>query len=72
MPTLLENLMTARQNVAANLAEITAQPKPTYAIDGQEVSWQSLFESYVAQLQALNAQIAAADPFEGVSQGYSP
>ncbi len=72
MATLLENLLTARQNIASNLAEITAQPKPSYSIDGQQVSWQSLFDSYIGQLQALNAQIAAAEPFEFSSQGCTP
>ena len=69
MSTVLENLVAARENVAANLAAITAQPKPSYSIDGQSVSWQGLFDSYISQLQTLNAQIAAAEPFEITSQG---
>jgi hypothetical protein len=72
MPTYLENLTTARDQIAANLAAITAQPKPTYSIDGQSVSWQSLFDSYIAQLDKLNALIAAAEPFEVQSQGGTP
>jgi hypothetical protein len=67
--TFLENLSTARDNIAANLAAMTADPKPNYTIDGQSVSWQSLFDSYLQQLEKLNAQIAAADPFEIHSQG---
>jgi len=71
MATYLENLTTARDQVAANLAAITADPKPDYTIDGQTVAWQSLYDSYLEQLQRLNAQIAEADPFEFHSRGYS-
>ena len=69
MATFLENLVAARDNIAANLAALTADPKPNYSIDGQSVSWQSLFDSYLSQLEKLDAQIAAADPFEIHSQG---
>jgi len=69
MPSYLENLQTARDQIAANLAAITAEPKPNYSIDGQSVSWQSLFESYTDQLLKLDALIAAAEPFEIHSQG---
>ena len=69
MPTYLENLNVAREQIAANLAEITARPKPNYTIDGQSVSWQGLFDSYVTRLAALDERIAAADTFEIRSQG---
>ncbi len=73
MATVLENLQTAREQVAANLVTITANPKPNYTIDGQTVSWQSLFDSYVESLETLAAKIAAAnDPYEEVSQGFTP
>lgn len=71
MPTYLENLLTARDNIAANLAAITADPKPNYSIDGQSVSWQGLFDSYMAQLAQLDAQINAADSFELRSRGFT-
>ena len=69
MPSYLENLQTAREQIAANLATITAEPKPNYSIDGQSVSWQSLVESYTQQLARLDALIASAEPFEIPSQG---
>ena len=69
MPTYLVHLHTARENVAAQLATLTAEPKPSYSIDGQSVSWQALFDSYVAQLAQLDARIAAADPYEFTSRG---
>lgn len=62
--TYLEHLRAARDQVAANLAEITLRPKPNYAIEGQQVAWQSLFDSYVSQLGQLDALLSAAEPFE--------
>jgi hypothetical protein len=67
--TYLENLVTTRDQVAANLAAITASPKPTYSIDGQSVSWESLFNSYTTQLAKLNELISNAEPFEVRSTG---
>ena len=70
MATYAANLSTARDQIAANLVTITADPKPNYTIDGQTVSWQSLFDSYMSQLEKLNAALAASDPFELESIGY--
>lgn len=72
MATYLENLTTARDQIAANLAAITANPKPNYSIDGQSVSWQGLFDSYMSSLSSLDAQIAAADPVHVESEVYFP
>lgn len=70
MPSDLENLQTARSNIAANLAAITASPKPNYTIDGQTVSWQALFDSYVNQIKNLDVLIAGeGGPFEIASEG---
>jgi hypothetical protein len=71
MSDYLSDLTTARDNIARNLAEMTANPKPNYTIDGQTVSWQNLLDSYLSQLERLNAQIAAAEPFEGHSRGFT-
>jgi hypothetical protein len=70
MATYLENLTTTRDQIAANLVEITADPKPNYSIDGQTVSWADLFRTYTEQLAALNKTLAAADPFELESIGF--
>ena len=60
MTAYLDNLLAARDNVAANLAAITAEPKPNYRIDGQMVSWQHLFDSYLNQLERLDARQAVS------------
>lgn len=35
----LDDLRAARDQAAARLKEILAAPKPSYSIDGQQVSW---------------------------------
>lgn len=39
MATVEENLATAKANYAAKLAEISADPKPTYSVNGRSISW---------------------------------
>jgi hypothetical protein len=60
-----------KSQTLAVMAEITAQPKPTYQIDGQMISW----GGYLAQLQQTvdwcNEKLAAEAPFEVRSQGYT-
>ena len=64
MASYLENLTTTRDNIAANLASITASPKPSYSVDGQSFSWNEYHRMLLESLLAVNKQIAAADPFE--------
>ena len=72
MATYNENLITARDQIAANLVTMTASPKPDYVIDGERYSWGRLFDSYTEKLAALNALIDADAPQELNSYGYSP
>jgi hypothetical protein len=51
MPTDLEQIATIKSQTLARLVEITAQPKPSYDIDGQKVDW----ATYLKQLQATVA-----------------
>jgi hypothetical protein len=71
MPTDLEQIALIKTQTLALIAEITAGPKPSYAIDGQNVSW----SEYLKQLQDTVAwcdrQLAAAAPVEVRSQGYT-
>jgi len=71
MATYLENLTTARDNIAARLAEITAQPKPSYDVDGQRVEWNEYFRQLNEQLATLTTAINGAGVYEERSIGYS-
>lgn len=64
------NLQQALDNVAAKLAEITANPKPSYSIDGQSVSWGTYYKDLVALRNDLKAALVnAQDPYEMHVQG---
>jgi len=69
MSTDAEQLQTIKSQTLALIAELTASPKPTYEIDGQEVSW----GDYLARLQATvdwcERKLAGEEPFEIRSQG---
>jgi hypothetical protein len=71
MATSLEQLQAIKSQTLARIAEITAQPKPTYQIDGQLVAW----GDYLAQLQRTvdwcNQNLAAESPVEVRSQGWT-
>lgn len=71
MPTDLEQIVTIKSQTLARMAEITAQPKPTYQIDGQSVAW----GDYLVQLQKTvdwcNEKLADESPVEVQSQGYT-
>lgn len=71
MPNYIENLTTARDNFAAKLAEASANPKPTYNIDGQSVSWTEYYKFLSDQVESLNQKISQGEPFEEVSYGIS-
>jgi hypothetical protein len=71
VPTDLEQIAVIRRQTLALIAEITANPKPTYKIDGQAISW----GDYLGQLQATvewcDRQAAAWAPREMRTQGYT-
>lgn len=72
MATYQQSLVTIRDNLAARLAEMSVSPKPNYSIDGESLSWQSLFDSLSQRIDAVNAQIQMMDGgFEVHTQTYT-
>ena len=65
MATVLENLTTARDNYASQLASISAKPKPNYSLDGQSVSWAEYQAFLMDKIEKLNELIQQeGGPFE--------
>lgn len=62
--TYIDSLTTARDNFASKLAEISANPKASYSIDGQSVSRVEYYRFLADQVKSLNEQIAAGQPFD--------
>jgi hypothetical protein len=71
MPSDLEQITAIKSQTLARIVEITAQPKPTYQIDGQLVAW----GDYLSQLQRTidwcNDMLTCESPVEVRSQGYT-
>jgi hypothetical protein len=69
----LENLLTRRSNVIAELAAMNSAAsggKPSYSIDGQEVDHVAYRKSLYEELAQLNQQIALLQgPCERMSRG---
>ncbi len=71
MATTYELLTTALANVNAQIAQITARPKPTYSADGQSVSWGEHFRNLNDMAKLIREQMQAARPFVVVSRARS-
>jgi hypothetical protein len=71
MSTDAQQIAAIKSQTLACIVEITAQPKPTYQIDGQLVAW----GDYLAQLQRTidwcNERLVGESPVEVRSQGYT-
>ena len=60
MPTDAERIAAIRRQTLDLIAEITAQPKPTYDIDGQKISWGEYLGQLQKTVQWCNQQAAAS------------
>lgn len=68
--TYLQNLQTAQANIAQLIADITTNPKPTYSIDGESISWESYLSMLLDKQETLDKTIQRAQsPFCQVSRG---
>jgi hypothetical protein len=66
----LADLQTALQQVDTLLVELTANPKPTYSVDGVSYSWESYFAMLCDRREKLEVLIVdAGGPYELISRG---
>ena len=52
-----QKLVTAYNQVSERFIEITKNPKPSYNIDGQEVSWGEYLNQLTKSMESLKKQI---------------
>lgn len=71
MPTDIEQLATIKRQTLARIAEITAQPKPTYQIDGQLVAWGDYLSQLHRTVDWCNEKLAGEMPHEARSQAFT-
>jgi hypothetical protein len=65
-----EQIELIKSQTLARIAEITAQPKPTYQIDGQIVAWGDYLHQLQQTVDWCIARLAADSPIEVQSQGF--
>ena len=61
--TASQNLIAARDAIAANIAAEAANPKPSYSIDGESVDWTSWARVQQERVEQLNKMINAMSPY---------
>ena len=71
MPSDQTQIETIKSLVLAQLVELRANPKPTYNLGGQSVSWETYLTSLQRAVDWCDAKLAASEPFEISSRGVS-
>ena len=61
---LATTLATAQANLAAKLLEATANPRPTYSVEGQSVSYGDYLRMIQDAMKAINEMATALVPYE--------
>jgi hypothetical protein len=62
---VLDTLIIAKTNIANNLAALTANPKPSYTLDGETYNWSEYYQILTDQLIILDRAIQReGGPFE--------
>lgn len=69
MPSDADQIATIKSNLLAALATESANPKPSYNIDGQQVDWNGYRTAILGQIAALDAlKSAATGAFEELGE----
>lgn len=71
MPTNAEQLATIKTQTLAIIVTITANPKPSYNIDGQSISWGDYLKQLEGTIAFVDKQLASIAPYEIHSQGFT-
>jgi hypothetical protein len=66
-----EQIETIKSLALAQLVELRANPKPSYNLGGQAVSWESYLASLEHTVDWCDAKLTASEPYEIVSRGVS-
>ncbi len=64
MPTDTERIETIKASTLQQIADLRANPKPSYRIDGQDISWESYVTSLQATVDWCDKKLATYDSFE--------
>lgn len=68
----LTDLQALKTATIARLTEITAEPKPSYIIDGQNIQWSAYRDALWNQLREIKAEIKSLSaPVEVLTRGFT-
>jgi hypothetical protein len=59
-----EQIQLIRQQTLTQLIDLRANPKPTYSIDGQMVSWTDYANSLQRTIDWCDTKLVGLEPFE--------
>ena len=65
----LEQIKTIRSQTLQRIAEITAEPKPSYTIDGQSVNWNDYLKALRETISWCDLMMNIESPGDVVSRG---
>jgi hypothetical protein len=65
----IETITNIKTLCLQQLSELRVNPKPTYDIDGQKVSWETYCCSLERSIDWCDRKLAELQPFEVMSQG---
>lgn len=64
-----QQIAAIKTQTLTRIAEITAEPKPDYEIDGQRIAWADYLDQLRQTVDWCNRRLAGEDPFEFSSRG---
>jgi hypothetical protein len=67
-----ETIATIKSQTLALISDITANPKPSYSIDGQQVAWNEYLRQLQTTVEWCDRRLATAEPLELHTTGYTP
>lgn len=71
MTSEVAQIQNIRAQTLSLLEQLRKDPKPSYAIDGQTVSWQQYADSLQATVDWCDQKLNEAEPYEFRSRGVS-
>jgi hypothetical protein len=66
-PTVVPNLNLAVANFAAQIAEMSANPRPSYTVGDQSFDWTQYLEYLTRNMKAVQQLIQSLSPFQNMS-----
>ena len=71
MPTDREQIESIKTQTLAQLVELRANPKPSYNLGGQSVSWETYLASLENTVDWCDSKLIDGEPFEISTRGIS-